>query len=70
MDVGVGNPGMDKRFGKNLEFGKDSHSNGGLGGTNREWMLVMEIRVWTENSKRILSLAAGFSVKQNIGKSQ
>ena len=57
MDVGGGNPGMDTKLKKNIEFGcRILIQNQVLGGANRQWMLVMEIRLWTQNSIRILSL--------------
>ena len=71
MDVGVGNPGMDRKLEENIKFGcRILIQSQVLGGANREWMLVLEIRVWTEDSIRILSLASGFSLKRNIGRSQ
>ena len=67
MDVDGGNPGMDRKLEKNIEFGWGILTQSGvLGGANREWMLVVEIRVWTDNSKRILSLVGGFSIKASI----
>ena len=39
-------PSMDKRFGQNIEFGYGVLIQSRvLGGANREWMLVVEIRV-------------------------
>ena len=71
MDVGDENPGMDRRFDQNIEFdwGILIQSQV-LEGANREWMLVMEIRVWTEDPIRILSLFVGFSLQVRIVRSQ
>ena len=53
MDVGNGNPAMDKKNEEDIEFGHwiliQSHV---LGGANRKWMFVMEIRLWREKPKR------------------
>ena len=64
MGVGVGNPGMDRKPEENIEFGCGIHFQSHvLGRASREWMLVLEILVWTDNSKRILSSVEGFSFK-------
>ena len=71
MDVGDGNPGMDRKLEENMQFGYGILiQNEVLGGANREWMLVIEIRVWTDDSMRIFSLAGGFSIQRSTGRYQ
>ena len=68
MDVGDGNPGMDKRFDQNIEFGwRVLIQSQVLGGANREWMLVIEIRFWLQQSMRIFNLAEGFTPTRSTG---
>ena len=63
--------GMSRKLEENIEFGWGILIQSEvLGGANREWMLVVEIRVWTEDSNRILGLVEGFSLKRSIGRSQ
>ena len=64
MDVGIENSGMNRRYEKNIKFVCGIRIQSEISGeANKEWMLVLEIRVWTENPKRILSLVWGFSFK-------
>ena len=64
MDVGGGNPVMDKRFVDNFGCGNHSASFSSV------CMLVVEIRLCAEDSIRILISEAGFSLQVMIMRSQ
>ena len=64
MYVGGGNPVTNSKPDQNIKFGLGiPNKSQVLGGANRQWMLVVEIRLWTEDSNRILGLVDGVSFR-------